>query len=334
MSSGSSVRPLILRVASTRQRALRLGLRYGTYLLFLGLCLVVAVVSPDFATVGNLTNVLLQATHVGIVAVGVTFVILVRGIDVSVGGTLALASGVAVTAMVVDGQPAIVGLALIIGVGILVGFVNGFSTAKLGMPSFLVTLATLTIARGLVLAISAGRSVSGLPDLFVAIGRGYVGPMPVSVLVMFAVFVVGHVVLSKTIFGRQIYAVGGNPEAARVSGIKVERIVLLAFVISGLTAGLGSLVLTSRFDAFTASMGSGLEFSAIAAVVIGGTSLYGGRGTIPGTLVGVLTIGVINNALNLLGVSAFYQDVVRGAVIFLAVLLDTLRTRYAASILD
>lgn len=323
---GDAVEPAGRRL----QPVVRFALRFGIYLVFLALCLTVAVSSPVFLTVGNLSNVLVQSAVIGIIAVGMTFVIIVRGIDVSVGATVALASAVGVSAIKLGGQPWPVGIALIVGTGVLVGLVNGVSSAHLGMPSFLVTLATLTMARGLVLAVSGGQSIYDLPPVFSGIGLGRPLGVPVPVLVMFAVVLLGHVVLSRTVFGRYVYAVGGNPDAARVSGINVRGVVLAAFVISGLCAGVSSLVQTARFDSFTATMGTGFEFSAIAAVVIGGTSLYGGTGNMGGTLVGVLLIGVINNALNLLGVSAFYQDVVRGAVIFLAVLLDTLRTRYAA----
>jgi ribose/xylose/arabinose/galactoside ABC-type transport system permease subunit len=218
---------------------------------------------------------------------------------------------------------------LILAVGILVGLVNGFSVSKLGMAPFLVTLSTLTMCRGLVVALSGGRWFYGLPRFFEVIGLGYLGPIPIPVVIMLCTFVIGHLLLSKTIFGRRVYAVGGNPEAARVSGINVQQIILLTFLLCGFFSGLASLVLTSRLNAFTASMGTGYEFSAIAAVVIGGTSLFGGEGNMGGTLIGVLIIGVINNALNLLGVSPFFQDVARGAIIFIAVLLDALRKRYA-----
>lgn len=318
------------RVGTRLQPVVSFVLRFGIYLVFLALVVVVALSSPVFLTTSNLSNVLLQSSVIGIIAVGMTFVIIVRGIDVSVGAVVALGSAVGVSSMILWGQPWPVGIALILLTALGIGAVNGLSSAYIGMPSFLVTLATLTMARGVVLAISGGQSLYGLPPVFGAIGLGRVFGIPVPVVVMVAAVLIGHLVLSRTVFGRYVYAVGGNPDAARVSGIPVRRIVFAAFLIGGFCAGLSSLVLTARFDSFTASMGTGFEFSAIAAVVIGGTSLYGGTGHMGGTLVGVLLIGVINNALNLLGVSAFYQDVVRGGVIFLAVLLDTLRAKHAA----
>ena len=323
------------------QKAFRLGagrklinfaLRYGIYLVFIALCVVVSIGSPVFLTVGNLSNILLQTSAVGIIAVGMTYVIIARGIDVSVGAIVALASAVAVTSMKDGGQSWWVGLILIFAVALLMGFVNGFSSAYLSMPPFLVTLATLTIGRGLVLAISKGVNYWGLPSFYEDIGLGGIGPIPAPVIIMLLAFLVGHVFLAHTVFGRKVYAVGGNPDAARVSGINVKKTIMMTFVILGLFSGLSSLVLTSRLNSFTPSMGTGFEFSAIAAVVIGGTSLFGGEGNIGGTLIGVLIMGVINNALNLLGVSVYLQDVIRGGIIFLAVLIDALRSRYAQTL--
>jgi ribose/xylose/arabinose/galactoside ABC-type transport system permease subunit len=310
------------------QKALNLALNYGIYFAFLILVVVVSIASPVFLTLGNLSNILLQTSAVGIVAVGMTFVIIARGIDVSVGAIVALASAVAVTSMKDGGQPWWVGLLLIFGVALLFGLVNGFSSSFLSMPPFLVTLATVTIGRGLVLAISQGINYWGLPDFYPTLGLGTIGPVPTPVIIMLCAFIIGHILLTHTVFGRRVYAVGGNPDAARVSGINLERTILLTFVIAGLFCGLSSLVLTSRLNSFTPSMGEGFEFAAIAAVVIGGTSLFGGEGSVRGTLLGVLIIGVINNSLNLLGVSVYYQDIIRGGVIFLAVMIDALRNRY------
>lgn len=319
----------LARHSSLGRTALNFGLKYGIYLVFALLCIGVSIATPVFLTSRNLENVLLQTSAVGIIAVGVTFGIIARGIDVSVGANVALASAVAVTAMKVGGQPWWVGLLLIFAVSLTFGLVNGLASAYLRMPSFLVTLATMTIGRGLVLAISRGQNYWGLPDFYGKLGLGSIGPIPIVVAIMLLAFVAGHLVLAHTVFGRKVYAVGGNPDAARVSGIRVEQTTLLCFVIIGAFCGLASLVLTARLGAFTPSMGTGFEFAAIAAVVIGGTSLVGGEGTIGGTLVGVLIMGVINNALNLLGVSVYTQDVVRGAIIFLAVMIDSLRSRYA-----
>ena len=230
--------------------------------------------------------------------------------------------------MVGDGDSLYVGALAILATGLVVGLVNGISSSYLRMPAFLVTLATMTMASGLALTVSGGGSITGLPEALFEFGTNKVGPISIPVIVMFGAFIAGHLLLSKTVFGRKVYAVGGNPEAARVAGIHVNRIICATFLLSGLAVGIASIVLTARFDSYNASLGDGYEFTAIAAVVIGGTSLYGGRGTMAGTLLGVLMLGVINNSLNLLAVSPFYQDVVRGGIIFLAVLLDALRTRY------
>jgi len=317
-----------LRNAAWVQQLTQLTLRYGTYLLLLLLCAVVALLSQSFFTVSNLTNVVLQTVDIGIIAVGMTFVIIVCGIDVSVGAILALSSAFGVRAMIMNGQPWYVGVLIMLAISTFVGFINGFSVSWLGMPAFLVTLATQAVARGLVTIGSGGRIWNGLPVFYNIVGMGSVGPIPNPIIIMIVVFILGHLLLSKTSFGRKVYAVGSNPKTARVSGINVKRVVLLSFVLCGFLSGLSGLVLTSRMDAFTPSVGTGYEFSAIAACVIGGASLFGGEGNMGGTLVGVLIMGVINNALNLLGVSAFYQDVARGLVIFLAVLLDTIRKHY------
>jgi len=301
---------------------------YGGYLMLLGLCIIFALLSPTFLTKENIINIFLQTAAIGLVAIGVTFVIIARGIDVSVGAIVALASVLGVGSMKTLNLPWFISILTILVVGVLCGFVNGFSSSKLRMTSFLVTLATLTVFRGLVLAISRGKGWYGLPDFYDLLGSGFVGPIPNSVAINLLGFVIGHVLLSKTVFGRQLYAVGGNPEAARIQGINVDRIILLSFVICGLFSGAASLILTARLNAFTPLMGTGFEFSAIAAAVIGGVSLYGGEGNMAGVLVGVLIIGVINNALNLLSVSPFYQDVARGLIIYVAVLLNTLRQRW------
>jgi ribose transport system permease protein len=329
MTSGETTMEKPKQTASAGRQLALLLLRFGTPLLFLILCFVVSRFSPLFLTARNARNVLLQTASVGTVAIGMTFVLIARGVDISVGGSIALGSLLSVLAMKNLNWPWYAGIAIMFGVSILIGFVNGFSTARLGMASFLVTLATLTIVRGLVLAVSAGKSSYGLPAVFEKIGWGSVGIVPSAVAVTLLGFLVGHIVLSRSVFGRQVYAVGGNPEAARMQGINVTRVTILAFTLCGFFTGLAGLILTSRLNAFTPLMGAGFEFSAIAAVVIGGTSLFGGEGSMGGTLVGVLIIGVINNALNLAGVSVFYQDVAKGAIIFLAVLVDTLRRRLA-----
>jgi ribose/xylose/arabinose/galactoside ABC-type transport system permease subunit len=307
-------------------------LKYGIYFIFLVLCIIASIATPRFLLIGNLSNVLLQTSAVGIIAIGMTYVIITGGIDVSVGSSVALASAVGVTAMKLYGQPWWIALILIFLVSGIIGLVNGFSIAYIKMPPFLATLGTLTVARGLVLVISKGRNYWGLHPFYERLGLGLVGPIPTPAIVMLSAFIVGHIILSKTVFGRKIYAIGGNPDTAKVSGLNVELLTLSAYVVMGFFCGLSSMVLTSRLNSFVPTMGTGFEFSAIAATVIGGTSLQGGEGNIIGTLIGVLILGVVNNILNLLGVSVYYQEVSRGLIIFIAVLVDALRNRFAKAI--
>ena len=315
-----------------KKSILNFVLKYGIYFIFAILCIIVSCSTPRFLTITNLSNVLLQTSSVGIIAVGMTFVIITRGMDVSVGANVALASAVGVTAMKLYNQPWWIGLLLIFLVSGIMGLINGISTAYIKMPPFLATLGTLTIARGLVLVISKGRNYWGLPNFYEGLGLGMVGPVPTPAIIMLVAFIIGHLILAKTVFGRKIYAIGGNPDAARVSGLNVELLTLSAYLVMGFYCGLSSVVLTSRLNSFTPTMGIGFEFNAIAATVIGGTSLMGGEGNIIGTLIGVLIMGVVNNALNLLGVSVYYQEVSRGLIIFIAVFVDALRNKYAQAI--
>lgn len=300
-------------------------LRYGIYVAFFLLCIILALISPNFLTLENIMNVLLQSSVIGVIAVGMTFVIITRGIDVSVGSAVAVSSAVSVMLMLFHGVNQYLGLLIMVLVSTLIGLGNGLAVSKLRMPAFIVTLAAMQIFRGLTLAISLGRSYYTLPPVFKFIGFTYIGPVPITVIIAVLAFIVGHILLSHTVFGQKVYAVGSNPEAARVSGINVNRILVSVFLICGVFTGLGSVLLTARLNSFWPTMGTGFEFDAIASVVIGGTSLFGGQGWIGGTAVGVLIMGVVNNALNLLNVSAYYQQVAKGAIIFLAVLIDTLK---------
>jgi len=302
-------------------------LRRGSVLIaFLALCLVFSLLSPRFLTVSNWLNVLLQTATIGIVAIGQTFVIITAGIDLSVGSVVALSGMVAAVSMR-EGAPAPVGILVALGVGSLVGLFNGFSVTYLRMTPFIVTLATLAMARGLTLAVSSGQTIFGFPDGFNFIGGESVFGIPVPVIILLLAFLVAYFVLSRTVFGHGVYSVGGNREAARLAGIPTRRVELLVYVISGLLAGLAGIILMGRLDAALPTSATGLELNAIAAVVIGGASLFGGKGTMLGTLLGALTIGVLANGLNLLNVSPFWTQFIQGAVIFVAVLSDSLSQR-------
>lgn len=293
---------------------------------FIGLILLIVVISimnSAFLDLSNLLNLLRQVSINGLIAFGMTFVILTGGIDLSVGSILALSS--AFTAILItSGLDPIV--ALIVGVlgGFLLGVFNGVLVTFGSMAPFIATLATMTIFRGLTLVVTDGNPITNLGDsyMFQLFGKGYFFGIPVPAVTMIIVFIVLAIILQKTTFGRHTYAIGGNEIASKISGIKVNRVKILIYGISGLMSALAGAILTSRLNSAQPTAGTSYELDAIAAVVLGGTSLTGGKGRIVGTLIGVLIIGVLNNGLNLLGVSSFYQQVVKGIVILIAVLID------------
>jgi len=293
---------------------------------FIALVLVsvgLAVLSPDFLTVANLLNVMRQVSINALIAFGMTLVILLGGIDLSVGSILALSSVGIATLIQAGVSPLLATLLGVIGGG-LMGLFNGLVVSKGKVAPFIATLASMTILRGLALVVSGGSPITGFnSDLFSMLGGGYVaGLVPIPVVWMLIMFGLFAFLLKKTIFGRHVYATGGNEEAARLSGVKVDQIKLWVYTLSGAMSAMAGVVLTSRLNSAQPTAGSGYELDAIAAVVLGGTSLTGGRGWIFGTLMGALLIGVLNNGLNLLGVSSFYQQVIKGVVILLAVLID------------
>lgn len=296
---------------------------------FLALALLVivsAALSDNFLTVDNILNVLRQSSINAIIAMGVTFVILTAGIDLSVGAVLAL-TGAFAGAMTASGLTPWVGVPGTIAAGACLGAISGAFVAFGRIQAFIVTLVAMTILRGAVLVFTNGRPISigttPAADMFWQLGGGYWLGVPIPIYLMFFVFVLCWGVLHHTRFGRHVYAVGGGEKVARLSGINVARIKISVYAISGACAALASVVLTARLGSAQPTAGTGYELDAIAAVVIGGTSLMGGRGRIFGTLVGALVIGVLNNALNIMGVSSYFQMIAKGAVILLAVLLDS-----------
>ncbi|MGI9049948.1 MAG: ABC transporter permease [Rubrobacteraceae bacterium] len=295
----------------------------GAWLL---LCVILAVTAPNFLEVNNFAQIVIQSSVIGISAVGMTFVIITAGIDLSVGSVVALTGMLAALSMQ-SGAPGLIGILVALGAGFLIGAFNGFSTTFFGITPFIVTLAMLSMARGLTLAVSSGQTVYGFPSSFTFVGQSSFLGLNLLVWLTLIVFIIGYFVLSQTVFGHQVYAVGGNREAARLAGIPVRRVSFLVYAISGLCAGLSAVVLTSRLNSALPSAAQGLELQVIAAVVIGGTSLFGGRGTMGGTLVGVLLIGTLSNGLTLLNVAPFWVQFVQGVVIFLAVLVDALNRR-------
>jgi ribose transport system permease protein len=295
---------------------------YGIVIAFLVLCVALAVLTPTFLTSGNLLNVGRQVSIVAILAAGQTFVILTAGIDLSVGSVLALAGAVAA------GVSASFGWGLGIVAGLLVGggagLLNGLAITLLLVPDFVATLAMLSIARGATLIYTNGQPISVADGAMRFLGAGTIGPIPVPIVVTLIVFAVAIVVLRSMTFGRYVYATGGNRRAAAFSGIDTNRVRVLVYVASGLLAGIAGVVLTGRLATADPQAGVGYELDAIAAVVLGGTSLFGGEGSVARTLLGALILGVLSNGMNLLDVSPFYQEVVKGVVIVIAVALGNL----------
>ena len=291
-----------------------------TFLGFLGLCLLMTIASNKFLERDNLVNIIRQVSINGILAVGMTFVILTSGIDLSVGAVMAVSSTVMAAAMVNFGITPFVAVMLGIAVGTTFGLLSGTLVAYAKLPPIIVTLAMMEIPRGLALIYTGGYPLSGLPTGFSFIGSGYIfGIIPMPVVIMLLVYGVAYVILNHLPMGRYIYAIGGNEEAVRLSGIKVKKYKIMAYLISGLTAAITAMVLTSRLMSGQPNAGVGFELDAIAAVVLGGTDIAGGRGTIFGTFIGVLIIGVLSNGLNLMGVSPYVQRVLKGLIIILAI---------------
>lgn len=294
--------------------------KYGTVLIFIGICVLASLLSPTFLTEANLTNVLRQVVVVSLLACGVTFIIILGHIDVSLGSVLALSGVIAASVMAMTGS---ITLAIVAGivVGAVTGLVNGLVITFFRIPSFIMTLATTTVARGLALLYTGGSPISGLGD-FKVIGQGSIGPFPISVLILALFVAVSWVLLNKTKFGRYVYAVGGNQKAALASGIDPNGVVVKAFIFNGVLCAVAGIVLMSRINSGQPAAGVGYEFDAITAVVVGGTSLMGGTGTITGTIIGSMIIGVINNILNLMNVSSYWQQIIKGLIIAIAVILD------------
>ncbi|ANF59209.1 ABC transporter permease [Halotalea alkalilenta] len=280
-----------------------------------------ALINDNFLSTANLTNVARQGAIIGIIAVGMSFVIFTGGIDLSVGPVMAL-TGTVMAGLMVMGLPMGLAIAGGLGLGLSIGAFNGACVAFARMPPIIVTLATMGICKGLALIYTGGYPISGLPAGFSFFGRATLLGIQVPILIMLAVYAIAWVVLHHTPAGRYVYAIGGNEEATRLTGIRVSRYKLMVYSISGLTAALAGLVLASRLMSGQPNAGTGFELDAIAAVVLGGAAISGGRGVILGTLVGAMLLAILNNGLNLLGVSPYLQDVVKGAIILLAILIQ------------
>lgn len=297
---------------------------YGVLIGFVALCLILTFTTDSFFKMSNIINVLRQVSINGIIAVGITCVILIGGIDLSVGSIVG-ASGTLAVMLIMKGVP--LPLALLAGVlsGALFGFINGYVIAKTGMPYFIVTLATQTVVRGIGYIFTDGYPITSDSKVFNDLGNGYVGPIPVPVIIMVVILIIFAILLSKTRFGRHMYAVGGNREAARFSGVDVKKVQMIVFTLSGVLSAIAGIILAARLNSGQPTVGVGFEGDAIAASVLGGVSFAGGVGTIGGTLIGILIIGVLNNGMNLLKISFYYQLVSKGLVILGAVYFDTVK---------
>ncbi|CAJ3787592.1 carbohydrate ABC transporter permease [Burkholderia pseudomallei] len=298
--------------------ALRRSTTFYPLVGLVAVCVAMVFASDSFLSAANLENVLRQVSINAIIGVGMTCVILTGGIDLSVGSVMAL-SGTLAAGLLVAGANGAAALAAGIGVGVALGAANGLFVAFAGMPPIIVTLATMGIARGLALIYTGGYPIDGLPDWVRFFGSGKVLGVQMPVLTMLAVYALAWLMLERMPFGRYVYAIGGNEHATRLSGVRVSRVKLAVYTFAGLTSALAALVLTGRLMSGQPNAGGGFELDAIAAVVMGGTSIAGGRGSIVGTLVGALLLGVLNNGLNIIGVNPYVQNVIKGAIILLAI---------------
>jgi len=313
--------------------------KYGIFFVFAGMLLLASLLSPAFLTVINLTNIIRQMSIIGIIALGVTGVIVAGGIDLSSGSIVGLAAVVAASLAHTPGwrgalYPDLQGIPLLFPllagclVGASAGMINGLLVAKTGIPPFIATLGMYTSARGAAMLYTAGRPVSGLTDAYNAIGQGGLYGLPAPILAFGILAIVTHILYSRTKFGKHIYAIGGNEQAARISGIDVAGYKIRIYTYAGSLAGIAGIVVSSRIGSGQPGLGQGYELDAIAAAVIGGTSLSaGGIGTVPGTIIGALIIGVLNNTLDLVNVSAYWQQIIKGMIIVGAVVLDQRKSK-------
>jgi len=306
--------------------------RHSALLILIGLYLILGVISPHFLLPKNLIGIVSQSSITAIVALGLSLPILTGGIDLSVGSTAALAGAISAGLITRSGWsvfPAI-GIALLIGVGI--GTLVGLLVVLGRLPPFVASLSLMAIGRGLTLVYTEGKPISGLPDNYLALGSGSLGPIPNLVVFLLVLAFIVHVLLSRTRYGHHIYAIGGSADIARLAGIPVERITISAYVLSGTAAALSGVLLTARLWSAQPTAGIGLELEAIAAVVIGGNSLMGGYGKAAGPVIGALIMGGIGNGLNQLRISSYIQQVIKGLVLIIAVMADFRSRRSSVSI--
>jgi ribose/xylose/arabinose/galactoside ABC-type transport system permease subunit len=299
--------------------------KYGILIVFFIVCILLAVTAPNFIKPANLLNVFKQVSLVGIMATGMTFVIIAADIDLSVGSVAALAGVLVAGFEVNNGMPLPLAILIALAVCVGIGASMGIIITKTKVHAFVVSLGMMTIVRGICFLITDGYPISGVSETFIKIGGGNVAGIPNLVFFLAAAIIIGYIVLTMTPFGRNVYAVGGNLTATRLAGINVDKVRITNFMISSFCAAVAGILLASRVSSGQPVASEGAELDAIAAVVIGGTSMYGGKGSMLGTLVGALFLGVIQNGLNLLQVSPYYQQIFTGALIIIAVIIDSIK---------
>ncbi|MGM8212710.1 ABC transporter permease [Virgibacillus sp. W0430] len=295
--------------------------KYNLFFIFLLFVIIGSLVSDKFLTTQNLLNILQQSAFIGIISIGMTFVILVAGIDLSVGSILALA-GMVVSFLLTQGINPIISIILTLIVGALLGLITGTISTKFKVPAFIATLAMMVTARGLALLTTDGKPIYDLPASFQALGGNMFGRIPVPAVIWIGLTLIAFIILRYTTVGRKLYAIGGNAESARLSGIPVERYITITFIISGLTAATAGILMSAWLTVGQPTAGQAMELDAIAAVVIGGTSLFGGKGGVGGTFIGVVIMSMIINIFNLLGLSSYYQSIFMGVIIVFALILN------------
>jgi ribose/xylose/arabinose/galactoside ABC-type transport system permease subunit len=298
--------------------------RYGIYFAFVIIFAILGITSDKFLSLANMMNVIRQVSFNGILALGMTFVIITGGIDLSVGSTLAISGLVTLSVSVKNNNPLPIFLAVLIGllVAILIGTINGVLVAKFKLAPFIATLSTMTIVRGAALVYCDGRPITNPTEAYATIGQGYLLGVSIPIIIFIVLIIICVLLLHFSRFGRHVLAVGGNEQAAKASGISTDRIKIVVYLLSGLLSGIVGITLSSRANAASPISGEGYELDAIAAAVIGGVSMSGGVGSILGTIIGALIIGAISNGLDLLNVSSYYQQIIKGLIILIAVLMD------------
>lgn len=322
-SKNNSIFTFILKNSVIKYIKENLGIIIGLAVM----CTVLSILSPAFLTKENIINVLRQVSTNANLAFGMTLAIIINGIDLSVGSILALSGTITAGLITFNNMPVITAVIIGIFIGIGLGLFNGFVIAKTGIPPFIVTLAMFNIARGAAYVYTGGMPVRTMNEQFNFIGNGYLGPIPLPVVYTLIFLVTMYVLMNKTKFGRYVYAVGGNRDAARFSGVNIKKIEIIVYTIIGFLSGFSGIVLCARMYSGQPTVGVGFELDAIAACVLGGTSMMGGIGKIGGTVLGVLVIGVLNNGLNLLNINSFWQLIAKGVVILLAVYVDLLKKK-------